>query len=362
MAAEVHEAAGTRGERREIQQLRAGLTLSLDTRDFHAFRQAALGWSLEHQWIGSRPPHTTMSLVMTQSLQIADVQHAMGYSSQGNNPKGAFSVFVPLDQRAPMVLRGRPLGPVDMGLLRSRDAIELVCPAGARFLIISIPEDTVERFAATVWHKPHLSARPADRLRFPDPTHRLRFIDRCRDTLNDMRAQPGVLDDADNTTRFEEKLLESLLLEASVDSQSDSERNRYKVARRAYGYLRERIDDVPSIGELCAITGASYATLERGFRELYGMAPRAMISQLRLFRARSALLHPDPSTTVTGVALRWGYLELGRFAVLYRQRFGEAPRETLRRTRGEPFQLAERARGGSAAGIWMAGQGFARSG
>jgi AraC-like DNA-binding protein len=36
---------------------------------------------------------------------------------------------------------------------------------------------------------------------------------------------------------------------------------------------------------------------------------------------------------VTDVALRWGFLELGRFSVQYRQRFGEAPSETLKKAR-----------------------------
>jgi len=38
------------------------------------------------------------------------------------------------------------------------------------------------------------------------------------------------------------------------------------------------------------------------------------------------------SMTVTDIALRSGFLELGRFSVEYRQMFGESPSETLRQT------------------------------
>src|SRR4029077_17086059 len=45
--------------------------------------------------------------------------------------------------------------------------------------------------------------------------------------------------------------------------------------------------------------------------------------------ARAALRHADPATeTVAGTARRYGFLEPGRFAVVYRTLFGEAPSVT----------------------------------
>jgi AraC-like DNA-binding protein len=35
-------------------------------------------------------------------------------------------------------------------------------------------------------------------------------------------------------------------------------------------------------------------------------------------------------TTVTAVALRWGFGHLGRFAVAYRRKYGRSPSDTLR--------------------------------
>jgi AraC-like DNA-binding protein len=80
------------------------------------------------------------------------------------------------------------------------------------------------------------------------------------------------------------------------------------------------------------------ATLERGFRETYGMTPKAMMTAMRLSGARRQLLHPSPATTVTAVALRWGFSEFGRFSGQYCHRYGEVPSETLRRARREPPQ------------------------
>jgi AraC-like DNA-binding protein len=103
-------------------------------------------------------------------------------------------------------------------------------------------------------------------------------------------------------------------------------------ARRARRYILDRLEDPPSVRELCRVSGANYATLERGFKETYGLSPRAHLKALRLAQVRRHLRNPDKTTTVTGVALRWGFFELGRFAGEYRRRFGESPIETLRKS------------------------------
>ncbi len=52
-------------------------------------------------------------------------------------------------------------------------------------------------------------------------------------------------------------------------------------------------------------------------------------------RARQALLGPEPASSVTGIALDWGFAHLGRFSVEYRERFGECPSQTLRRAQSK---------------------------
>jgi transcriptional regulator GlxA family with amidase domain len=170
---------------------------------------------------------------------------------------------------------------------------------------------------------------------FADPARRSRYLDVCWRILGAVTEQPAVLGDRRAAALLEEKFLEALLLNAHAAPSSAHDPGRYGLARKAYRYLQDRADEVPSIREICAATGASYATLERAFRETYGMTPKAMMTAMRLAGVRRALLHSSPTTTITAVALRWGFVEFGRFSVQYRQRYGEVPSETLRRTRGE---------------------------
>ena len=88
----------------------------------------------------------------------------------------------------------------------------------------------------------------------------------------------------------------------------------------------------PSIAEISRKLGVSDRYLRRVFRIVHGMPPSQHLRMLRLSRAREALLSArGRSPTVSKIAIRLGFSELGRFSVEYRKRFGESPSATLRR-------------------------------
>jgi len=88
-----------------------------------------------------------------------------------------------------------------------------------------------------------------------------------------------------------------------------------------------------SIADIAAEVGASVRALQAGFREWRQSTPMTELRRIRLQRVREALLEPDETTEVTDVALRWGFVHLGRFSAAYKTAFGEAPGITLRRRR-----------------------------
>jgi AraC-like DNA-binding protein len=84
--------------------------------------------------------------------------------------------------------------------------------------------------------------------------------------------------------------------------------------------------------DLCQTIGVSGRILRQYCHDSLGMSPHRFLTLRRLHLARLALLHGDPAVTnVTAIATRFGFWELGRFAVTYRSAFGESPSVTLRR-------------------------------
>lgn len=96
--------------------------------------------------------------------------------------------------------------------------------------------------------------------------------------------------------------------------------------------LDENIDRALYLPEVCGALGISHRTLTHFCHEYLGMAPKKYFCLRRMHMARRALLDADSScATVTEIATRYGFWELGRFSVLYRQLYAEKPSETFRR-------------------------------
>jgi AraC family ethanolamine operon transcriptional activator len=86
-------------------------------------------------------------------------------------------------------------------------------------------------------------------------------------------------------------------------------------------------------GDLCRVSVVEQHKVLGAFRASRDTTPYRYLHALRLEGAREALLASDADAgTVMRVAMRFGFRELGRFAVDVEQRFRESSSETLRRT------------------------------
>ena len=98
--------------------------------------------------------------------------------------------------------------------------------------------------------------------------------------------------------------------------------------------VEENPDRALYIPELAAEIAVSLSTLRVCCEEQLGMSPKRYLMLRRMHFVRRALLDSAPGTsTVTKIATRYGFFELGRFAGQYGSLFGESPSATLRRPR-----------------------------
>ncbi|MCU0257226.1 MAG: helix-turn-helix transcriptional regulator [Vicinamibacterales bacterium] len=104
--------------------------------------------------------------------------------------------------------------------------------------------------------------------------------------------------------------------------------------------MRSRISEPLSVARIATACGTSHRTLHRALRREYGLSPMALLRRERLAMARAALCWPTEATTVTQVALSWGFEHLGRFSRYYARQFGELPSDTLQRARARSSAIA----------------------
>jgi transcriptional regulator GlxA family with amidase domain len=134
------------------------------------------------------------------------------------------------------------------------------------------------------------------------------------------------------------KAMEQELVCAVVASLTDATTARKSrpyqqgVMRRFERVLEENRGEPLYLPEICTAVGVPGRTLQHLCQEHLGVSPRRYLWLRRMDQARRALTLADPSAmTVAAVAANHGFWEFGRFAVAYRQLFGEVPSVTLRR-------------------------------
>jgi len=103
-----------------------------------------------------------------------------------------------------------------------------------------------------------------------------------------------------------------------------------RIAKLTEEYIQEHYTDVIHMEDICRVTGVGVRTLQRCFREYFNVNISEYISSVRLQKAHRELVASHRSEkTVSHIALKHGFNHLGRFSVLFRQRYGDCPSEVL---------------------------------
>jgi AraC-like DNA-binding protein len=118
--------------------------------------------------------------------------------------------------------------------------------------------------------------------------------------------------------------------------ESDKKGRSYsQIVRACEDYTLNLEGRRPYLSELCATANVSERTLQYAFRDIMGMSPLSYLHRLRLHRARDELRNAKrDSTTVTDVAMNWGFWHFGEFSRAYKNCFGEVPSVTLKHNFG----------------------------
>ena len=115
----------------------------------------------------------------------------------------------------------------------------------------------------------------------------------------------------------------------SFTAKQAAPRFRNRAMNRALKIMNEHDEPSPSIEALSTMVGASWTTLERAFKNEFGVAPKQYVKSKRLAAVKSELIKTGPDAVISNVAHRWGFRHMSSFAKDYRKQFGELPSETL---------------------------------
>ena len=156
-------------------------------------------------------------------------------------------------------------------------------------------------------------------------------------------SQPKLSKDPREAQEFESEVISALAACADWEPSPGEDQTRRREALRCAIARAEADSRTITVPELAKVAGVSQRTLEYAFREGLGITPLRFLRRCRMNGAHHELRSAAAgSTTVTNVALTWGFSCIGRFSVEHKAMFGASPLQTLAETRSPTGRLANR--------------------
>ncbi|WP_370947436.1 AraC family transcriptional regulator [Amycolatopsis sp. cg5] len=133
-------------------------------------------------------------------------------------------------------------------------------------------------------------------------------------------------------------MLDGLLLGQPNTYSAELVEPRRPAPNRAIALAVELLEEQPeqpwTPSLLASAVALSVRALHDGFHHSTGFSPMNYLREIRLARIDEVLRAGSPRTTVTAAAADWGFVHMGRFAEVYRAKYGKLPSETLKLSRG----------------------------
>lgn len=227
---------------------------------------------------------------------------------------------------------GGPVATADFPILVAHEMSCVLHCNGARFDVVAVEPDALHKVAAD-WH-----TSVAQQTRFvnwrPRSRAAVRAWHRALDYVTaglasaDTAHQPLIAAGMAN-------LIAGALLECypsnltEQDPASDSALP--ETLKEAVSFIHRHTAEDIGINDVAEAVHLTPRAVQYLFRRQLDTTPTEYMRRIRLGHAHQELVAATAATsTVTEIAQRWGFAHTGRFAVLYRQTYGQSPHTTLR--------------------------------
>ncbi len=277
-------------------------------------------------------------------LTWAEFRHLRLMRGQENLPRVAHIahasdlIFIafPLRHGPPQVCNGIELRPGDIMLHGLSERVHQLTHGASRWGSISLAPEHLAACGNALAGLDLAAVAAASILR-PSGVDTARLRSLHAQACHLAETNPKLLTHPEVSRAIEQDLIHAVvtcLTSNETREYSGPERHHIDIMDRYEQVLAKQSEQQLKIPELCAAIGVSERTLRTCCEKFLGMSPAQYIRLQRLTKVRAALRRVDASTaTVADLARGFGFSELGRFAGLYQQVFGEMPSATLRSAR-----------------------------
>lgn len=303
-------------------------TISGSFDDIDAMAASPIAWDQEYQQIGRGRFRGELTQLVVNAVHLGRVSWSPGILQRGPAPADSWVFALPIKAEGSLHVRRRPVRNGELITATSRDDIGFAANGATELMVVVLPTPTIDR-----WMQ---ARRGTDRLdvNLPSPHFSVSAQDMKRRAASLSQLLQTLLIRADDVTPAALSQVESQISDAILDMIPSAEKvealhSRARIARAVMELLQSRLDNPPTLTELCEAVGARERTLFLSCVEAFGLPPVKLLAELRLNAVHRALLKSRKEKTVTSVAMSYGFTHFSRFAELYLRKFGELPSATL---------------------------------
>ena len=216
-------------------------------------------------------------------------------------------------------------------MLASGHAFDLSAKSNAHFFVSNFFTDPVLEYTQSILQSTpvDLSLLNIDVTLTHTGSQLLRSVARAWSLLNSDLPRSRIAE-----VEVEDELMANFVAYASdnVQEQNATENRTSHRVSRVEEFIYSNLSNPITREQLARVSATSIRTISRGFVKKHGIPPMAFIKARRMDAAYLDLLGAEPdTTTVTQVAINYGFAHVGKFAIEYRKTFGESPSASLAR-------------------------------
>jgi AraC family ethanolamine operon transcriptional activator len=304
---------------------------SFETSDFEELTEAQQQWGMDYRPVEHGAFSAHLQVLQLDALQMDYESWSHAVEIAGTSPEDALAVAFQIEPGGNILTRGQEVCSASIDCYGPGAEIHSVTRQQNAMgsMVISrdllLQGEALAGFDLTLLLAGHTVIRPE-----PPALHALRNWHKSLMRSTDIQAAGEITASAERWATSES--IEHLVrvLTTQVNTTPTRLKRRYALARAAQEFMLDRLDEPPTLTEICADLAVSHRALHYAFLDVFGISPKAYLKAQRLYAVRKALMHRPPDTTVTCVMMEAGFFDPGHFARDYKAMFGERPSETLR--------------------------------
>ncbi|MBV9198744.1 MAG: helix-turn-helix domain-containing protein [Alphaproteobacteria bacterium] len=292
------------------------------------------GSTIELTVVGRGDFHAKLTRIYLQRLWMQRFSEHLPRIAEGVALKGRDYIIFRTQPGPSLLQAGVELSPSAIFRLGQTPEFYERSSGPANFASMSLPTEEIASIGE-VMAGLHLIPAPNATVVTP-PRGAMSRLQRLHAAAGDLaESAPEIIANPDAARGLEQALIEAMV--ACLGGQDDRETSLAQgqhalVMRRFRRVVEENPEQPLYIPDICKAIRVSERTLRMCCQEHLGMAPKRYLLLRRMHLVRRALHEAaSDATSVTDIATRYGFWQLGRFAVEYQALFGEAPSATLRR-------------------------------